>query len=259
MKGGVLLKGEVLLKKGVVLLQKGGVLIKGVILVVGLYLFLKFILPLFTAPLPANLIFLYLTLAVAGIVIFATISGESTEEFFGPIVRFLSGEGQTGRVKIVRLLVLVLFPLLVGWQTYANAVPSDMPPAESRTIHPAPPGEFVGLSNPISNTPENVMMGKGLFAAFCSPCHGGNFDGKGPAARGFDPPPANFVDAGTIAQLQESYLFWRIKKGGVGLPVEGMPWKSAMPRWELELPDEWVWKIIMGEYDGAHQKPRTWE
>ena len=103
------------------------------------------------------------------------------------------------------------------------------------------------------------MMGKGLFAAFCSPCHGANFDGKGPAARGFDPPPANFVDPGTIAQLQESYLYWRIKKGGVGLPVEGMPWKSAMPRWELELPDEWVWKIIMGEYDGAHQKPRTWE
>lgn len=259
MKGGLLLKGGALLKKGGVLLNKGGVLLKGVILIVGLYLFLKFILPLFTAPLPANLIFLYLTLAVAGIVIFATISGESTEEFFGPIVRFLSGEGQTGRVKIARLLVLVLFPLLVGWQTYASAVPSDMPPAESRTIHPAPPGEFVGLSNPISNTPENVMMGKGLFAAFCSPCHGGKFDGKGPAARGFDPPPANFVDAGTIAQLQESYLYWRIKKGGVGLPVEGMPWKSAMPRWELELPDEWVWKIIMGEYDGAHQKPRTWE
>jgi len=54
-------------------------------------------------------------------------------------------------------------------------------------------------------------------------------------------------------------LFWRIKKGGVGLPIEGAPWKSAMPRWEAELPDEWIWKIILGEYDGAHQSPRTWE
>ena len=79
------------------------------------------------------------------------------------------------------------------------------------------------------------------------------------AARGFNPPPANFSDPTTIAMLQESYLFWRIKKGGVGLPIEGMPWKSAMPRWEVELPDEWIWKIIMGEYDGAHQSPRTWE
>ncbi|MFO0767180.1 MAG: hypothetical protein U0231_10395 [Nitrospiraceae bacterium] len=42
--------------------------------------------------------------------------------------------------------------------------------------------------------------------------------------------------------LQESFLFWRIKKGGVGLPVEGMPWKSAMPRWELEMSDEDIWK-----------------
>jgi hypothetical protein len=25
------------------------------------------------------------------------------------------------------------------------------------------------------------------------------------------------------------------------------------------LPDEWIWKIILGEYDGAHQSPRTWE
>ena len=104
-----------------------------------------------------------------------------------------------------------------------------------------------------------IQQGKGFYAAFCSPCHGGNFDGKGPAARGFNPPPANFSDPTTIAMLQESYLFWRIKKGGVGLPIEGMPWKSAMPRWEVELPDEWIWKIIMGEYDGAHQSPRTWE
>ena len=65
------------------------------------------------------------------------------------------------------------------------------------------------------------MQGKGFYAAFCSPCHGGNFDGKGPAARGFNPPPANFSDPTTIAMLQESYLFWRIKKGGVGLPDRG--------------------------------------
>jgi hypothetical protein len=154
---------------------------------------------------------------------------------------------------------LVLFPLLIGWQTYGSTAPSDQPPAENRTIHPAPPGEYTGLANPVPNTPENIMTGKGLYAAFCSPCHGGNFDGKGVAAKGFNPPPANFADPTTIAMLQESYLFWRIKKGGVGLPIEGMPWKSAMPRWEVELPDEWIWKIIMGEYDGAHQKPRTWE
>jgi len=234
-------------------------LAKAGILLAGMYVFLKFILPLFTAPLPASLIFLYLALTIGASTIFYTMSGAGLDEFMGPIGKFLTGEGQVGIASTARILLFVVFPLLVGWQTYTKLAPSEAPPAENRTIHPAPPGEFVGLANPYPKTQENIMMGKGLYAAFCSPCHGANFDGKGPAAPGFNPPPANFSDPGTIAQLQEAYLFWRIKKGGVGLPIEGMPWKSAMPRWEVELPDEWIWKIIMGEYDGAHQSPRTWE
>jgi hypothetical protein len=237
-----------------------GALGKPIILMVAMYVFLKFVLPYIpgSAPLPSSLIFLYLLLTAAGIVIFETLSGESKEAFWGPMQRFLTGEN-IGGLQALRYGVLVLFPLLVGWQTYGSTASSDAPPAESRTIHPAPPGEYTGLSNPVPKTPDNIMQGKGFYAAFCSPCHGGNFDGKGPAARGYNPPPANFADPTTIAMLQESYLFWRIKKGGVGLPIEGAPWKSAMPRWELELPDEWIWKIIMGEYDGAHQSPRTWE
>jgi len=238
--------------------MKGGIHLKPALLMVGLYIFFKYVMPLFTAPLPVSLIMLYMMLTFSGIMIFMTLSGASMESFLGPIFRFISGEGQDGTMKTARLVVLALFPLLVGWQTYSSTAPSDLPPAENRTIHPAPPGEFTGLSNPVANTPDNVMQGKGLYAAYCSPCHG-QFDGKGPAARGFNPPPANFKDPTTIAMLQESYLFWRIKNGGVGLSVEGMPWKSAMPRWEFELKDEQIWKIIMGEYDGAGQKPRTWE
>ncbi|MGE3154571.1 MAG: cytochrome c [Nitrospiraceae bacterium] len=238
--------------------MKGGVLTKALILMVAIWAFLKLGMPLFTAPLPNSLIFLYLVLTLSGIVIFGTLSGASKDAFWGPISRFITGDN-LGALQGARLAVLILFPLLMGWQTYGSTAPSDQPPAENRTIHPAPPGEYTGLANPVPNTPENIMTGKGLYAAFCSPCHGGNFDGKGVAAKGFSPPPANFADPTTIAMLQESYLFWRIKKGGVGLPIEGMPWKSAMPRWEVELPDEWIWKIIMGEYDGAHQKPRTWE
>ena len=233
--------------------------IKGGLLLAVVFLILKFGLPLFTAPLPMSLIWLYLFLTTIGIVVFGTLSGHSTEALFGPIFRFLSGEGIGGATKIARLAVLVLFPLLVGWQTYSGLVPSSEPPSENRTIHPAPPGGFVGLANPVPNTPENVMQGKGFFSAFCSPCHGAKFNGNGPASDGFNPPPANFVDPGTIAQLQESYLFWRIKKGGVGLPVEGHPWKSAMPRWEVELSDDMIWKIIMAEYAGSGHKPRTWE
>ncbi|MGH7230927.1 MAG: c-type cytochrome [Nitrospiraceae bacterium] len=222
----------------------------------GIYLFLKLIQP----PLPSSVIFMYMTMTSIGLLMYVSIYEDVLQEFKGPVVGFLRGDPRrAGPWQSARWVVLGLFPLLVGWQTYSSTAPSDQPPAENRTIHPAPPGEYTGLSNPVANTPDNVMTGKGLYAAFCSPCHGGQFDGKGVASRGFNPPPANFSDPTTIAMLQESYLFWRIKTGGVGLPVEGMPWKSAMPRWEVELPDEWIWKIIMGEYDGAHQTPRTWE
>jgi len=238
----------------------GRSLLKPIIVMVAMYVFLKFVLPIIpgSAPLPSSLIFLYLLLTLSGIIIYETLSAGSKEAFWGPMQRFLTGDN-IGGLQALRYGVLILFPLLVGWQTYSSTAPSELPPSDNRTIHPAPPGEYTGLANPVPKTPENIMQGKGFYAAFCSPCHGGNFDGKGPAARGYNPPPANFADPTTIAMLQESYLFWRIKKGGVGLPIEGMPWKSAMPRWELELPDEWIWKIIMGEYDGAHQSPRTWE
>src|SRR5439155_18914020 len=232
---------------------------KGAVLLAAMFVFLKFGVPWFTAPLPMSLVWLYLFLTACGIIVFGTLTGESIESLFGPVFRFLSGEGIGEAAGVVRLAIFALVPLLVGWVTYDDLAPRTEPPVENRTIHPAPPIEYVGLANPVPNTPENVMMGKGLYAAYCSPCHGALFNGNGPASDGWNPPPANFRDSGTIAQLQESYLFWRIKKGGVGLPIEAHPWKSAMPRWEVELPDEWNWKMIMAEYAGSGHKPRTWE
>ena len=76
-----------------------GSLAKTVILLVGMYVFLKFILPLFTAPLPASLIFLYLALTLASAMIFYTMSGGSLDEFMGPIGRFLTGDGADGHCR----------------------------------------------------------------------------------------------------------------------------------------------------------------
>ena len=79
--------------------MKGGIHLKPALLMVGLYLFLKFGMPLFTAPLPASLIMLYLMLTFSGIMIFMTLSGTSMESFLGPIFRFISGDGQDGSMK----------------------------------------------------------------------------------------------------------------------------------------------------------------
>jgi DMSO reductase family type II enzyme heme b subunit len=64
---------------------------------------------------------------------------------------------------------------------------------------------------------------------------------------------------GTIAQLQESFLFWRITSGAPGLPREGAPWASAMPVWHEMLEAEEVWKIIDFLYDYTGFEPRSWE
>ncbi len=71
--------------------------------------------------------------------------------------------------------------------------------------------------------------------------------------------PINFQDVGTIAQLQESFLFWRITTGGPGLPKEGTPWKSAMPVWHEMLSEDDVWNVITYLYDYVGQVPRMWD
>jgi DMSO reductase family type II enzyme heme b subunit len=83
--------------------------------------------------------------------------------------------------------------------------------------------------------------------------------GQGHFGEAFTPRPANFQDVGTIAQLQESYLFWRITTGGPGLPREGAPWASAMPVWHEMLKEDEVWKIITFLYDYTGHVPRSWE
>ena len=80
-----------------------------------------------------------------------------------------------------------------------------------------------------------VREGGEIFFQNCHFCHGDNLNGRGLHAFAFNPIPANFTDPGTIAQLQETFIFWRVAKGGIGLPNEGFPWASVMPPWEQHL------------------------
>ena len=83
--------------------------------------------------------------------------------------------------------------------------------------------------------------------------------GNGMFVHGLDPIPTNFADAGTIAMLQETFLFWRIAKGGPGLPEEGGPWDTAMPAWEKFLKEDEMWEAILFLYDFTGQRPRARE
>jgi len=104
-----------------------------------------------------------------------------------------------------------------------------------------------------------VREGGSIFFQNCHFCHGDNLDGRGMFSFAFNPIPANFTDSGTIAQLQETFVLWRVAKGGPGLPQQSFPWASAMPAWEQHLTTDEMWKVILFEYWKTGYYPRTWE
>ena len=104
-----------------------------------------------------------------------------------------------------------------------------------------------------------VREGGEIFFQNCHFCHGDNLNGRGLHAFAFNPIPANFTDPGTLAQLQETFVFWRVAKGGIGLPREGFPWASVMPPWEQHLTTDEIWKVVMFEYWHTGYYPRTWD
>ena len=69
---------------------------------------------------------------------------------------------------------------------------------------------------------KHVENGRKVYYRNCVFCHGDNLSGNGMFVHGLDPIPTNFTD-GSIAGLRDSFLLWRISKGGPGLPEEGGP------------------------------------
>ena len=224
------------------------------------------------AVIPASLIIMYMFFVTAGVFMVFTYDEEQTAELVAPIKAMVEDPSK----RLIRNTVFVIVPLAVGGGTYWQMQPSFEAPLELRTIHPAPPttakiyGKRVNLlklENPYrkleKEDPEQfrelIEEGAEVYIKNCQYCHGDKLDGKGPYADGLNPTPLNFQDVGTIAQLQESYLFWRITTGGPGLPQEAAPWISSMPVWQNFLEEDEVWKVIMFLYDYTGHRPRSWE
>lgn len=236
-------------------------LTKTAIVWVGLYLFVRFAI---RPALPFSLIFMYMSLFTICILLYVSIFEEDKEAFFGPIKNFImGGEDEKAVRRLSRAALFVMIPVFFGLQTFQRVTPKVDPPFGSRVIHPAPPGEFTGLYNPYredkENYEKNVQEGRDVFFRNCVFCHGDKLDGNGLFADTLNLKPANFADPTTIVMLQESFVFWRVSKGGIGLPGEATPWDSAMPRWELILTEEERWKVILFLYDYTGYSPRTWE
>jgi mono/diheme cytochrome c family protein len=221
---------------------------------------------------PQSVFWFYVIALIAGLILFVTSTTKNLQEFWTPIEILLTND----KLVVLRWLVMLAIPAVVAFYTGLSLIPSNQAPLELRVVHPAPPGEisFDGKTismrevvNPFRKYEENdpekfaehVELGRKVYYENCHFCHGDFLDGKGPFANALDPKPANFQDVGTIAQLQESYVFWRIAKGGPGLPNESMPWQTAMPAWGGILSENDIWDVTLFLYKATNHHPRTWE
>jgi mono/diheme cytochrome c family protein len=220
-----------------------------------------------SAPVPKTVLFQYMAIVAVGILLHVSSDERRWRRFREPIHTALVDPRQ----RWVRGSLLILMPLLFGFAVYAQTRPRVDAPAQLRSIHPAPPSQITfkgkpialaGLENPLrtrGDMAEHLRTGKRIYYQNCLPCHGDRVDGQGHFAHGFSPAPASFEDNGTISQLTESYVFWRVAKGGPGLPREGTPWNSAMPVWENFLTEDEIWAVVLYIYEQSGSRPRRWE
>ena len=143
--------------------------------------------------------------------------------------------------------LLVFFPV----SSLAFVLPStgDMPDSilvQGKSVALKP------LENPLrqdqANLAKNIHEGGAVYFKKCFFCHGDHLDGKGLFGDRFFPPPADFTHSNSVVKLPESYAYWRIMKGGPGLPEKFAPWNSSMPAWENQLTEDEVWKVILYIY-----------
>jgi len=220
-----------------------------------------------SAPIPSSVLLQFMATVIVGIMIWVSNNEERWVEFKEPIHQTMVDPKR----KKMRGFLIVLIPSLVALGTFNQVRPSVTALPSLRSIHPAPPSQIdfqgetiqlTGLENPLRSTgsmEEHYEDGKRIYYQNCLACHGDALDGQGHYASAFNPTPLSFEGVGTIAQLTESFVFWRIAKGGPGLPNEGAPWNSAMPAWEDFLTKEEIWSVIIFLYEQSGHEPRTWE
>lgn len=229
---------------------------------------IAYIPPLFgitSAPIPSSVLLQYMLTALVGVLLWVSADEARWREFKRPIHDVLVEDDR----RVLRGALLVIIPLLVGVMTFLQVRPTIAAPPGLRSVHPAPPTSIAfrgstlrldGLENPLrtrGSMADHYQTGRTIYYRNCLPCHGDALAADGHFAHGYNPAPIDLTR--TLKDLTESYVFWRIAKGGPGLPREGTPWHSAMPVWEDYLTEDEIWATVIFLYEQTGASPRTWE
>jgi hypothetical protein len=254
---------------GLLRLRRANLLLWAAAWWVGIYVVLRFG---FRVPIPASVISIYMGIVSIAILAYLSSSQDRRDEVSRPLIRFLTEKRYTALLGATA----VALPALAAANVYVRMNVPIEPPFFPRTIHPASPPEITvhdksiaidAGDNPFreleTSNPEefrkHVENGRQVYYRNCHFCHGDNLAANGMYAHGLNPIPTNFADGQTLPILRETFLFWRIAKGGPGLPEESAPWDTAMPAWEKFLKEEEMWDVILFLYDFTGDFPRARE
>ena len=174
-------------------------------------------------PIPFSVRAIYGAMTLIGIFMWVSSTEESWKDFRKPIIAV--ADATTATTRMIRAVIVVLLPFLVGFLGYNSMKPNVDEPIELRTVHPAPPASTkvhgktfvlqtasspyrVDDSGKYSDTIQKthidgnpwdekappylqyVREGGQIFFQNCHFCHGDNLNGRGMFAFAFNPIPA---------------------------------------------------------------------
>ncbi len=226
----------------------------------------------FTTPVPASAVKIYLSITTLALFVYAFTSAERAAQITGPLGKLLAEPRYTPLLA----LVAVAIPALVAFDVYKTRTAPIEAPFFARTIHPSPPTsitvhdaavDLIKTENPFRHLKEidsdayerHIDAGRATYYQNCFYCHGDGLGGDGVFAHGYNPLPTKFTDPNVLPNFQSSFFFWRVSKGGPGMPDEGGPGDSAMPPWEKFLSNDEMWEVILFLYDFTGMQPRALE
>jgi Cytochrome C oxidase, cbb3-type, subunit III len=250
-------------------LLRAGLLAWLAVWAIGMYVALRYG---FVTPIPDSAVQIFMSITVLALFAYATSSRERLRGTVDPLLTFAGDP----RYVLPLALVALAIPGLVGWSIYRGSRQPIQPPFFGRTVHPSPPGDITSHGQKIDlihgENPfralektdvkafrDHVENGRRVYYTNCFFCHGDALGGDGMYAHAVSPVPANFRDSGVLPNFQETFFFWRIAKGGPGMPDEGAPGDSVMPEWERFLSNDEMWDVILFLYADTGYRPRTFE